>query len=309
LAGFGGVLGVLGVVVGGCSSPDPTNVKPTTPTGDERDTEITHEACDFSSPQATRVDVNSDKRPDIIHVMTNGRETCRVLDLNFDGSVDAYIFYDAAGLERRREADYDRDGRADEITFLANGAVVRKERETNFDDKIDTWDYYAGGRLVRRERDSDGDAIIDQWWEFNNPGDPRCAIVSADRNADRKPDPDSIVDLCAEAYGAPAAYPPPAAPGAQQPPPGAWPQQPQPGAWPQQQPPPGAWPQQQQPPPGAWPQQQQPPPGAWPQQQPPPGAWPQQQPQPRPGAWPQQQQPPPGAWPQQQPQPPAPGGR
>ena len=283
--GFWGFWAALaGMAVAGCTSPDPTNVKPTTPTGDERDIELTHEPCDIASPQATRVDVNTDQRPDIIHVMSNGREVCRAVDLNFDGSVDAYIYYDGAGLERRRESDYDRDGRADEITLLQGGMVLRKERETNFDDKIDTWDYYMGGRLVRRERDSDGDAIVDQWWEFNNPADPRCAIVSADRNTDRKPDPDSVVDLCAEAYGAPPQYPPPgAAPNA---PPGAW-QQPPPGAWPQQQPPPGAWPQQQ------------PPPGTWPQQQPPPGTWPQQQ-QPRP-----QQQP--GAWPQQQP--PGPGGR
>ncbi len=276
---FAGGIAVLAASLG-CSSPDPTNVKPTTPTGDERDTDLAHEACDIASPQATKVDVNSDNRPDIIHVMQNGREVCRVVDLNFDGSVDAYIYYDAAGLERRREADYDRDGRADEITILQGGMVLRKERETNFDNQIDTWDHYVNGRLARRERDSDGDSIVDQWWEFNNPNDPRCAIVSADRNTDRKPDPDSVVDLCAEAYGAPPAFSPP------------------PGAAPNA--PPGAWPQQQPPPPGAW---QQPPPGAW--QQPPPGGWPPQQPRPQ-GAWPQQQQPPPpGTWQQ----PPPAGGR
>lgn len=240
-------------------------MKAATPTGDERDTELTHEPCDIASPQTTKVDVNSDNRPDILHVMQNGREVCRAVDLNFDGSIDAFIYYDGAGLERRRESDYDRDGRADEITFLQGGMVLRKERETNFDNQIDTWDYYQGERLIRRERDSDGDAIVDQWWEFNNPADPRCAIVSADRNTDRKPDPDSIVDLCGQAYGAPPQVPPPGA--APNVPPGAWQQPPPPGAWPQQQPPPGAWPQQQ-PPPGAWPQQQ-PPPGAWPQQQPP----------------------------------------
>src|SRR5262249_59340613 len=91
--------------------------------------------------------------------------------------------------------------------YLVNGVIVRKERETNFDNKIDTWDYYEGGRLVRRERDSDGDGIVDQWWTFNNPANPKCAIVASDRNGDRKPDPDSVVDLCAESYGTPKGTP------------------------------------------------------------------------------------------------------
>src|SRR5262249_3989673 len=77
----------------------------------------------------------------------------------------------------------------------------------------DTWDYYQNGRLIRRERDSDGDGIIDQWWQFD-PNNPKCATVSSDRNADGKPDPDSVVDLCGESYGAPPKAPPGATPSA-----------------------------------------------------------------------------------------------
>ena len=51
--------------------------------------------------------------------------------------------------------------------------------------------------------DGDGDGIIDQWWTFNNPTNPKCAVVASDHNADGKPDPDSVVDLCGEAYTAP----------------------------------------------------------------------------------------------------------
>jgi hypothetical protein len=181
-----------------------------------RDTRIVHEPCDAESSSAQKVDVNGDGRPDIIHVMNGGKETCRVLDLNLDGAVDAFVYYDAQGHERRRESDYDRDGRADEIDVFENGALVRKERETNFDDKIDTWDHYQGEHIARRERDSDGDGVIDQWWQFNDPSNPKCAIVASDANADGKPDPDSVVDLCNEGYkpavpGAPTA---PAAPSA-----------------------------------------------------------------------------------------------
>lgn len=193
-----------------CSSPDPTNARANSPTGGERDTEIKHEPCDGSSSSAKRIDANADGKPDIIHVMSGGKEVCRIVDLNLDGAIDAFIYYDSAGNERRRESDFDRDGRADEVTILANGVVVRKERETNFDNKIDTWDYYESGRLVRRERDSDGDKIVDQWWQFNNPTNPKCAVVATDRNADGKPDPDSVVDLCGESYGAPKPTPAPA---------------------------------------------------------------------------------------------------
>jgi hypothetical protein len=165
--------------------------------GNERDVTITHEACNGDSSGAKKVDVNKDGKPDITHVMSGGRETCRIVDLNFDGRVDAFIYFDSAGKERRRESDFDRDGRADEIAIYQGGTLVQKLRETNFDGKIDTWDTYAGAKLVRRERDSDADAIIDQWWEFNSD-DPRCAMVSSDKNTDGKPDPDTIVDLCAD---------------------------------------------------------------------------------------------------------------
>lgn len=165
-----------------------------------RDTRIVHESCDPDSKSAQKVDVNGDGRPDIIHVMDGSHEVCRVLDLNLDGAVDAFVYYDAQGHERRRESDYDRDGRADEIDVFQGGKLVRKERETNFDDKIDTWDYYENDRIVRRERDSDGDGVVDQWWQFNDPTNPKCAIVASDQNADGKPDPDSVVDLCNDQY-------------------------------------------------------------------------------------------------------------
>ena len=208
----------LVLLVAACTSPDSTQVKAKTATAGERDTEIKHEPCDKDSATAQKIDVNGDGSPDIIHVASGGREVCRIVDLNLDGAVDAFIYYDAQGRERRRESDFDRDGRADEIARLQEGVVVLKERETNFDNKIDTWDYYEGDRLVRRERDSDGDKIIDQWWQFNDPTNVRCAVVSTDKNADGKPDPTSVVDLCGESYGAPKQAPPsgsaPPAPGA-----------------------------------------------------------------------------------------------
>ncbi|WP_438020879.1 hypothetical protein WMF18_18235 [Sorangium sp. So ce315] len=209
------LVGLLSMLVAACASSTPATPRAKSAAG-ERDTAIVHEPCDKDSASAEKVDVNGDGIPDIIHVKQDGREVCRVVDLNLDGAIDAFIYYDATGAERRRESDFDRDGRADEIAHYERGVVVLKERETNFDDKIDTWDFYEGSRLVRRERDSDGDQIVDQWWQFNNPNDERCAIVATDQNADGKPDPTSVVDLCAESYGAPKPIAPP--PGSAAPP-------------------------------------------------------------------------------------------
>ena len=180
----------------------------------QRDVSFHHDDCAPGGDSKT-VDVNNDGRPDIVHVMKDGREACRIVDLNFDGAVDVYIYYDEKGQERRREADFDRDGRPDQVSILKDGQLIENQRETNFDDKVDTWDYYQNGVLVRRERDSDGDAIIDQWWQFYDPARPKCAIVAADHNADGKPDADQQVDLCNEGKvqnGAAPGAPPPGAP-------------------------------------------------------------------------------------------------
>jgi hypothetical protein len=202
-----------------CSSVDAEADKAKTAANgnEKRDTAIVHEPCDINSSEAVKVDVKGDGKPAIIHVMKGGKEVCRAVDLNMDGRMDVFIYYDDQGRERRRESDFDRDGRCDEIAIYENGQLKLKLRETNFDDKIDTWDYYENGHLVKRERDSNGDGVIDQWWTFNNPTNPKCAIVANARISDGKPDPNSVVDLCGESYGttpkaAPAAPPPPAAP-------------------------------------------------------------------------------------------------
>ena len=201
---LGLALGLAGL---GCSSAEAADKAKSPLDNEKRDTTITHDPCDTTSNDAVKVDVKGRGQPAIVHVMKGGREVCRMVDLNMDGAPDVFIYYDEQGRERRREQDFDRDGRADEITIYENGQVKLKLRETNFDNKIDTWDYYENGRLAKRERDSDGDGIIDQWWTFNNPQKPQCAIVATDRNADGKPDPDSVVDLCGESYGAPKAVP------------------------------------------------------------------------------------------------------
>lgn len=151
-------------------------------------TEITHEDCDTESKSAAKIDANNDGRADITRVMEGTRESCRVLDLNFDGRVDNFLYFDDAGNLRRRESDFDRDGLIDEIGLYKNGKVVQKNRETNLDGKLDTWDTYANDKLTERKRDTNADGRIDQWWTFPDPTKLDCPVVATDEDGDGKPD-------------------------------------------------------------------------------------------------------------------------
>ncbi len=156
---------------------------------------VEHEPCDTA--KASKVeDSNRDGRPDVMTVSSGGRDACTAVDLNFDGKIDRYVYFDGSGAIRRVENDFDRDGRIDEVQHFKGGELFRKDREMNLDGKFDTWDYYEGGKLVRRERDSDGDGKVDQWWSFPEAGNQACPVVAVDRDGDGHPDVGSEVDIC-----------------------------------------------------------------------------------------------------------------
>ena len=162
----------------------------------EKDTEIVHEECDVASESSERLDANGDGKADVTIVRTGNRELCRALDLNFDGVADSWLYLEEDGLHtRRRERDYDRDGRIDEISLFKNGKLVEKRLATLMTNKLDTWEHYVDGRLAQTERDSDGDRLIDQWWDYRKPG---CPLIHADANRDGRPDPEVSVDYCKE---------------------------------------------------------------------------------------------------------------
>lgn len=170
-----------------------------------RETRVIHEECDVNAAGAERIDVNGDQRPDVTVVRSGGREVCRAIDLNFDGAIDSWVYRDARGTVTRRESDYDRDGRIDEVSIYRGGVLVEKDRATTLGGKLDTWHYYDHGKLARTERDSDGDSVVDQWWEYPRPDHPECPLIHSDVDGDGHPDPGASVDVCKE-Y---AAYVPP----------------------------------------------------------------------------------------------------
>ncbi|MCC6528291.1 MAG: hypothetical protein IT373_36945 [Polyangiaceae bacterium] len=175
---------------GDARSPDDAAKKP-------RDTEMVHQACDLESSGASVLDADRDGRPEIIRVMSGSREVCRAVDINGDGGIDFFNYFDAEGRLTRRESGFDRDNRPEQIAYYEGGQIVRRERETNFDGKLDTWDYYEGGRLVREERDATADGFVDQWWDFDRAAEPECARVRSDADADGQPDAEEPIDTCA----------------------------------------------------------------------------------------------------------------
>jgi hypothetical protein len=158
----------------------------------KRDTTVTHEDCNIDSGE--KLDGNNDGKPDVFIVREGGREVCRGVDLNFDTKIDAWTYFDASGQVRRRERDYDRDGKIEEISIYQGGSLREQQRATTLAGKLDTWQYYNSGKIAKAERDSDGDAIVDQWWEFTQ--NEKCPLIHSDVDGDGRPDPGATIDYC-----------------------------------------------------------------------------------------------------------------
>jgi hypothetical protein len=186
----------------GCGGSTPTAEVPSKP-GEvtHRDIRVSHEACAVDGSDAEKINVGGDSRPDIVIVRSGGHEVCRSVDMNFDGIVDTWIYRDAGGTVTRRENDYDRDGRIDEIAIYQAGVLVQKQRATTLVGRLDTWHFFQGGKLARTERDSDGDTQIDQWWEYPKPDQPECPLIHSDVDGDGHPDPGATVNVCDQSSG------------------------------------------------------------------------------------------------------------
>ncbi|HEX9622675.1 MAG TPA: hypothetical protein VF989_21180 [Polyangiaceae bacterium] len=186
---------IFGLLVFGCGKGSQRSAENPSGAVQRRDTELAHEECDLRSSDAERIDANGDGKADVTLVRESGREVCRAVDLNFDGLVDTWVYREPSGQVRRRESDYDRDGRIDEISLYQGGVLVARHSSTTLAHRIDTWQFFEGGVLRRAERDSDGDTIIDQWWEYPTPD---CPLMHADITGDGRPDLGASIDYCKE---------------------------------------------------------------------------------------------------------------
>jgi hypothetical protein len=177
------------LLICGCA-PKPPPAAPVAQ-GPKRSTEMTLEACEGGAEVLH--DADGDGTPEIRAHMEAGRETCRIVDLNGDGSVETTVFFDNAGGLRRVQSDFDRDRRVDEVAFYQNGVIHERWRAAQLTGRVDTWEYYENGRIVRTERDQNGDSITDQWWEYPHP---ECPLIHSDADGDGRPDPQTTVDYC-----------------------------------------------------------------------------------------------------------------
>jgi hypothetical protein len=186
--------------------------------GETRDTTIKHEACDPAGKQSKTL--KADDRLDksvayVTHVFDGGREICSFSDINGDGRVDLYTYFDETGATRRHEAAYGVDKNVTEVGIYKGGQLDVVERDTTGSGRIDTWDFYTAGHLARRERDKNGDGRLDEWWTFE-PGSDSATIIQADPRSG-KPDPSSSIKVEVGFVGGSASAPPAPKPSAARP--------------------------------------------------------------------------------------------
>lgn len=132
-------------------------------------------------------DSNGDGRPDRIAHYRNGKTVFLVeVDLDFDGWIDRWEHYDAAGqllkVGRWRRVK----GKEDTWSVLGpDGQVTRVEYDDDGDGRVDRADVLRGGEVVGVEIDADRDGRIDRWQVWDKG---RLRSEDLDTDGDGKPD-------------------------------------------------------------------------------------------------------------------------
>lgn len=153
-----------------CSDPDSERIKKTTiPTYDKKGklTQLTY-------------DRNKNGVIDTWTDMDGTRPVMSRIDLDEDGKIDRWEYYDAEGKLLKVGFSRKNDGKPDAWAFAGpDGTVSRVEISSTGDEKkIDRWEHYdaskAGpkgdptGALVSAEEDTDGDGKPDKWETYAN---------------------------------------------------------------------------------------------------------------------------------------------
>ena len=141
---------------------------------------------DLQSGRLTRLayDANANGRNDAVSIMDGTRILRIELDLDENGHVERWDFYNPdRSLEKVGFASRN-DGLMDSQAFYApDGSVARIEISTRRDGRFDRVEFYEAGVLVRSEEDVNADGRPDKWDTYrpnaNAPaGEPAYAIVS-----------------------------------------------------------------------------------------------------------------------------------
>ena len=166
------------VCLAGCSDPEKERLKKTTvPTYDKKTgklTELTH-------------DMNKNGRIDTWVAMNGALPLSAKADLNEDGKLDRWEYYDEQGKLIKVGFSRSEAGKPDAWAYSGpDGKIERVEVSSTSDDKkIDRWEYYERDVLVRAEDDTNQDGSVDKWSTYEG-GLLRTAAF--DENGDRRPD-------------------------------------------------------------------------------------------------------------------------
>jgi hypothetical protein len=171
-----------------CSDPETERIKKTTlPTYDSK----TGRLAEFT------YDNNKHGRIDTWTDMDGTRPLRSRMDLDEDGKIDRWEYYDDKGALTKVGFSRKKDGKVDAWAFArADGKVDRIEMSSTADErKIDRWEHYdptkpgvgpnGEGALVRSEEDTNADGKPDKWETYANGG---IESVAFDENADGRPD-------------------------------------------------------------------------------------------------------------------------
>jgi antitoxin component YwqK of YwqJK toxin-antitoxin module len=168
----------MAIGVTACADPDKERIKQTTQaTYDQKTGKLTE----------LTYDRNKNGKIDTWTEMDGARPVRSRSDLDEDGKIDRWEYYDDKGNLAKVGFSRKHDGRADAWAFSGpDGKVERIEISSTSDEKkIDRWEHYENGILVRAEEDTNGDGRPDKWETYENGA---VKTASMDENGDGKPD-------------------------------------------------------------------------------------------------------------------------
>jgi hypothetical protein len=132
-------------------------------------------------------DFNKNGKIDTWTQMDGARAVSTRQDLDEDGKIERWEYYDAGGKLIRVGLSRKASGTADAWAYPnAQGEIERIEVSSTGDEhKIDRWERYEGNVMSRAEEDTNGDGRPDKWEAYANG---TLNVASFDENHDGVPD-------------------------------------------------------------------------------------------------------------------------
>jgi antitoxin component YwqK of YwqJK toxin-antitoxin module len=161
-----------------CSDPETERARKTTiPTYDSKTGKLTQLTYDRNKNGV--IDTWTD--------MDGAKPLRSRIDLDEDGKIDRWEYYDDKGNLAKVGFSRKNDGKADAWAYSGpDGKVARIDVSSTGDEtKIDRREFYENGVLVRTEEDTNGDGRVDKWETYENGALKTAAM---DENGDGVPD-------------------------------------------------------------------------------------------------------------------------